>query len=219
VVTSEREADAFVDLGGPDTRDRMAVVPNGVDTEFFRPADRRDQRAVVFTGKLSYHANAAAALRLVERIMPLVWARRPETPVVLVGKGPSAQVRALGKDARVNVTGYVDDMRPFFADAVVAVCPLVYGVGIQNKALEALASGVATIVTPAVARALQGTPGEHYLTAEDDQEVADTIGDVLSRPGLRRRLESAGREYVTAHHRWRALATSLVETYQAAMRM
>jgi polysaccharide biosynthesis protein PslH len=219
VVTSPREAAAFIELAGSQARSRVAVVPNGVDTEYFRPADRCDPHAVVFTGKLSYHANAAAAVRLVERIMPLVWTRRPDTSVILAGKAPPAEVIALGREPRVTVTGYVEDMRTVFARAVVAVCPLVYGAGIQNKALEALASGVPTVMTSPVALALSGTPGQDYLTADSDQEMADVILDLFANPALRRRLELAGREYVALHHRWETLAASLVRTYDAARRL
>lgn len=216
VVTSAREAAAFVELAGPAARDRVIVVPNGVDTDYFQPAERTNARAVVFTGKLSYHANAAAAGRLVERIMPHVWIRRPDTPVILAGKGPPPGVVALGRDPRVTVTGYVDDIRQVFAKAAVAVCPLVYGAGIQNKALEALASGVPTVMTTPVAQALSGRPGEQYVTGDTDRELADAVLDLMANPAVALRIGTHGRQYVTDHHRWEIIASTLVRTYRAA---
>jgi len=216
VVTSQREAAAFVRLAGPAARDRLVVLSNGVDTEFFRPSERGCRAAIVFTGKLSYHANASAAVRLIERIMPRVWERQPDAHVILAGKDPPHAVRALGRDYRVQVTGFVDDMRQVFAEAAVAVCPLVYGAGIQNKVLEAMASGVATVMTPAAAQALAAVEGRDYLACHDDENFAAAILELLADERLRRRLGEAGRQYVLNHHRWDVIASSLVQTYELA---
>ena len=216
VVTSEREAAAFEALAGEAGRRRIAVLPSGVDTAYFRPVGPVEDGAVVFTGKLSYHANEAAALRLVQRIMPLVWARRPHTQVILAGKDPSAALKRLGRDARVTVTGYVDDLRTVFARAAVGVCPLVYGAGIQNKVLEALACGVPAVVASSAAQALAGTPGHHYLACDDDEGFAEAMLDVLNDTELRRRLGKAGRQYVEEHHDWQALARRLAAVHELA---
>ena len=216
VVTSAREAEAFVALGGPLARERISIVPNGVDTEYFRPSHTPSRHAVLFTGKLSYHANAAAAIRLVEGIMPIVWGEFPDVPVILAGKGPPKRVDALRRDARVTVTGYVEDMRAVYSHASVAVCPLVYGAGIQNKVLEALASGLATVMTVAAADALSGVPGRDYLTADSDAELARAVTGLLRNERERQRLAEAGRNYVRAHHQWPQLTAQLVRTYEAA---
>jgi glycosyltransferase involved in cell wall biosynthesis len=216
VVTSQSEADEFAELAGPQAHERLSVVCNGVDTDYFRPAPRDHPQAVVFTGKLSYHANAAAAVRLVSRIMPLVWAERPDTPVILAGKDPPPEVLALGREPRVGVTGYVEDLRKIFAEAAVAVCPLVYGAGIQNKVLEAMASGVATVMTQRAARALAGTADRHYVACDGDEAMAKSVVAVLNDPTWRRRLESEGRHYVSEAHQWAPLAASLTRVYARA---
>jgi polysaccharide biosynthesis protein PslH len=216
IVTSPAEADAFVALAGEVARPRIGVVCNGVDTEYFRPATGGHPRAVVFTGKLSYHANAAAAVRLVSRIMPRVWEACPETPVILAGPDPPRDVQVLGRDARVTVTGYVEDLRSVFAEAAVAVCPLVYGAGIQNKVLEALASGAATVMTRTAAAALGGTAGQDYLACDGDRELAHAVIDLLQHPARRQRIGANGRAYVRAHHQWEQLTGALVGNYEAA---
>lgn len=214
VVTSDREAAAFVDLAGPEAHHRVSVVSNGVDTAYFRPAGSEGRRAVLFTGKLSYHANVAAALRLVRRVMPIVWRTRPETPVLIAGKDPPNAVRELARDPRVRVTGYVSDMREVFAQAVVAVCPLVYGAGIQNKVLEALASGVPVVLTSSAAAALSGIAGRDYVVADLDAEIAQAIVALFEERARAAALGAAGRDYVVRHHEWRELAHRLVAVYR-----
>jgi hypothetical protein len=94
-----------------------------VDLEYFSPGSSpRSKNIVIFSGKLSYHANVAAALHLVKEIMPYVWEKRPETIVQLAGKDPSRAIKALAAaDARIQVTGTVSDLRSYLRQAALAV--------------------------------------------------------------------------------------------------
>ena len=217
LVTTAPEAEAFVALAGPEAASRVAVVGHGVDTDYFAPADTTARSGVVFTGKLSYHANAAAALRLAQDIMPLVWRECPDTPVVLAGQDPPAAIRALARNPRVTVTGYVADMRTVLARAAVAACPLVYGRGVQNKVLEAMASGVPVVMSEAPARVFNGVADRDYVVADTDRDVAARIVGLLRDGELRRRVGQAGREYTTQFHRWSRCVGRLEEVYRAVL--
>lgn len=214
VVSSDADADAFEALGGPGVRQRLSVVSNGVDLDYFRPAGRPGGgRAIVFTGKLSYHANVAAALRLARNILPIVWRTKPDTPVIIAGKDPPPAIRSLAADRRVTVTGFVPDLRPVFAEAAVAVCPVVYGAGVQNKVLEAMASGISVVASETAARPLMARNGEEILVALDDAAMADAVVRLLEDLRLRQTIGEAGRAYVERAHDWRKLAQRLVDVY------
>jgi glycosyltransferase involved in cell wall biosynthesis len=216
VVSSARDAESFCGLGGHGA-DRIVSVPNGVDLEHFRPGERvHDPATVLFTGKMSYHANSAAALRLVERVMPLVWQRRSDVKVVLAGKDPSVSIRALGDDPRVTVTGFVEDLRQHFWSATAVVAPLVYGTGIQNKVLEAMACGVPVVASPKACEGISATPGRDLLVGRDDHELAAHVIRLIDDAEVRRRFSAEGRRYVVAHHNWNTLGQSLVTVYEAA---
>ena len=108
---------------------------------------QRDGRTVIFTGKMSYHANVAGALYFAHEVLPRIWQRDPQVRFQIVGKDPPQAVQQLARDARIEVTGYVKDLRPYLAQATVAVCPVAYAVGIQNKVLEAMAMQVPVVCT------------------------------------------------------------------------
>ncbi|HEU4329273.1 MAG TPA: glycosyltransferase [Roseiflexaceae bacterium] len=197
---------------------KIAVIPNGVDLDYFRPpAQPRAPATLVFTGKMSYHANTAAALMLAREIMPLVWAQRPDTQLTIAGSAPPAEVQALAADNRVRVTGYVPDLRPYLAQATLAVAPLRYGVGIQNKVLEAMAMGAPVVAARQVARALRADDGAELRFAEQPEEYAGAILDLLDSPNQRARLSRAGRAYVEQRHDWQHLAADLEQVYQDAI--
>ena len=142
LITSTVDAQAFAKLDGFEPAHPVVILPNGVDLEYFSPGSSpRSENIVIFSGKLSYHANVSAALHLVQEIMPIVWEKEPETIVQLAGKDPTRAIKALAAaDARVQVTGSVADLRPYLRQAALAVAPMLYGAGIQNKVLEAMAS-------------------------------------------------------------------------------
>jgi len=199
----------------------ITVVTNGVDLEHFRPQpdmERRNGRTVVFTGKMSYHANVAGALYFAREVLPLIWAQDPKVCFQIVGKDPPAAVRQLGEDGRIQVTGTVDDLRPYLARAAVAVCPAMYAVGVQNKVLEAMAMGTPVVSTSVGCAALAARAGRDILVAEEAGELAVHVLRVLSDPVLAARLGKAGRSYVEEYHSWTAAARRLVEVYEGAQR-
>uniref|UniRef100_UPI0035E3F614 glycosyltransferase n=1 Tax=Thermoflexus sp. TaxID=1969742 RepID=UPI0035E3F614 len=213
VITSQEDATALRGLA-PDGRASLAVIPNGVDLEFFQPQSApRDPAALIFTGKMSYHANVAAALDLIREIMPRIWARRPDVRVRIIGRNPPSLLRQAAGDPRVEVIGTVPDLRPYLARATLAVCPLRYAVGIQNKVLEAMAMGTPVVATPLVLGGLQATPGRDLVIAKEPEAFAEAVVRLLDSPSERAALGAAGRAYVEAYHRWEAIAEQLEAVY------
>lgn len=222
LVTSETDRRALealrsVSLDGRDSK--ITVLPNGVDLAYFTPADLpREPATILFSGKMSYHANVTAALYLLDDIMPRVWAHCPQAQVVIAGKDPAPELkRAQRRVANVHLTGTVPDLRPYLRGATVAVSPLVYGAGIQNKVLEAMACATPVIASRQAIAALTAVDGEHLLVAEDADAFAQHLLRLLADPALRQRLGTAGRRYVERHHDWARIAERLEQVYLSAM--
>lgn len=213
---------------------KISPIPNGVDLAYFQPnqngtthansADAHPKDSVpniVFSGKMSYHANVSAALYLVNEIMPHVWAKHPEVEVRLVGKDPAPEVRRLtaqnrnGTDkARVVVTGTVPDLRPYLTDATVAVAPVPYGAGIQNKVLEAMACGAPVVSSAQAASGTFAKPDVDLLVADDAEGFGNAISRLLDDSTKRDALSRSARCYVEAHHSWDRVGEALVKIYQ-----
>jgi glycosyltransferase involved in cell wall biosynthesis len=137
---------------------RPAVVPNGVDVGPL-PLDGggRESATVVLTGNMGYVSNANAACWYAEHVHPLVRRSVPEARFLVIGTRPAARVRRLNRaDRSVSVLGFVDDLRRHLGAATVAVAPMQAGSGLQNKVLEAMASGTPVVATPVAAEALRG---------------------------------------------------------------
>ena len=216
LVTSPVDAQAIKELAGGRAQDRIALLPNGVDLNYFRPSESpRHPATILFSGKMSYHANAAAALHLGREIMPRIWQERPDAALMIVGKDPTPAVRALSADPRITVTGFVDDVRPYFARATIAVSPLLYGAGMQNKVLEAMSCGAPVVVTPRVVGGLRAQPGRDLLVGEEPDDFASNALRLLNDPDLHADIGRAGRRYVEEHHAWPEIVKILIGIYSS----
>ncbi len=216
-VTSPVDKEAFLALDRERADpERIFVLQNGVDLSYFAPDDHveRDANTLVVSGKLSYHANVSMVMHLVREIMPLIWKEKPEVELFIVGKDPTKEVQALGERPEITVTGTVKDIRPYLQRATAALTPIVYGAGIQNKVLEAMACGTPVVSTPQAVSALSALPGVDLLVAQEPQAFARAVLDLLDDPEQQKRLSAAGRCYVENHHHWNVVAGQLEEVYR-----
>ncbi len=213
VITSAHDRDCLTSLGA--AAQTIAVMPNGVDTEYFTPlASPRQEETLVFCAKLDYYPNSHAILHFCREVLPRIWGRRPGVRLQLVGNNPPEAVRNLASDERITVTGYVPDIRPYLGAAAVALAPLHVAAGMQNKVLEALAMGTPMVATPGSCRSLQVEDGVHLLVAEGDQAFADAALRLLEDRQLAQNVGWAGRQFVVQNFSWIEAAKNLSALYQ-----
>ena len=220
LVTSTVDRQALTDLAaaldGEDYSERVMVLSNGVDLDYFTPvAAGCEPATIVFTGKMSYHANLTAALYLIEQVMPLVWQRRPDAKLVIAGSSPPDRLRRLAAEraGHVEVTGRVSDLRPYLTRACVAVAPLLYGAGVQNKVLEAMACATPVVTTTRAVMGLRPEGLRHCAIADTPQTFAEAIVALMSDADQRRRAGEGGRRYVETYHNWLVIARDLAAVY------
>jgi sugar transferase (PEP-CTERM/EpsH1 system associated) len=196
--------------------------PNGVDTEYFKPAAvPYEADTITFVGRMDYYPNQECMLEFCRTTLPSLRARRPALKLVIVGAEPSRAIRALGELPGVTVTGSVPDVRPYLWASAVTVAPLRIARGTQNKILEAMAMGVPTVASVAAARGVDAEPGLHVLTATTPSEYVDAILRLLEDPAARQRFSDAGRARVLSHHSWQRsmeMLDQILERHVPALR-
>lgn len=196
---------------------KLLVIPNGVDTEYFRPQPGSPATAdIVFCGRMDYAPNIDGAEWFAREILPKVRERRPDAVFRIVGAAPTARVLALAADPAVEVTGAVADVRPYLNAAAVIVAPLRIARGIQNKVLEGLAMARPVVTTPDALDGIVAEPGRDVLVAEDPHAFAEAVVDVLTGQAPAT-LGQSGRRAVLRHHRWQAHLQDLDRLIAAAL--
>jgi polysaccharide biosynthesis protein PslH len=153
-VVNDRERDALRTVA-PGAR--IAVVPNGVDLRPLIPRSAPTERpCLVFCGVMNYTPNIDGVLWFCQNVWPAVRGRRPDAELLVVGSDPVPAIRRLhSPDNGIDVTGTVDDVRPYLWRSAVAIAPLLTARGIQNKVLEAVGAGLPAVVS---AQVMEGLP-------------------------------------------------------------
>ena len=180
----------------------VSVVENGVDADFFRPQGApEDPATLVFEGNQGFPPNVDAARYFAREIFPLVRQSVPECRFLVVGRDPSASTRALVGD-HVDVTGRVEDIRPFLDRATVFVCPMRMGAGIKNKILQAWAMEKPVVATSTAIGGLRATPGENIVVATGAKAFAEAVVALLRNSSARQHLGKHGRDTVLTFYSW-----------------
>ena len=201
------------------TPSELSVLPNGVDLDYFHPNAeiQREPETLVFSGKMSYHANISMAKYLVEEIMPRIWKFRPNVRLNIVGKDPAPAIKKMTRNPLITVTGTVDDIRPFLWRATVSVVPLLYGAGIQNKILEAMATGTPVVTTCQALSALQAQLGKDLFASDDPDGFSQAVLQLIANRDLQQKTGDAAVKYIRTFHSWTSIASQLVNIYQQTL--
>ncbi len=188
---------------------QVSAVPTGVDTEYFAPDShvQRVSNELVFTGSMDWLPNEDAMTWFVSAVLPLVRARAPGVRLAIVGRTPSAVVRALGdQHAGVTVTGSVPDVRPYLARGTVFVIPLRIAGGTRLKVFEAMAMGIPVVSTRVGVEGLPLRAGAEFLAADDAALFADAIVRLLEDPARAALLAAAAAARVRSEFGWAEVA-------------
>lgn len=216
-VSSSSAADIAEDFGV--TPDQLHIVPLGVNTELFKPAEQR------VGGRIIAIASADVPLKGVSHLLHAVARLRVERnlDLQLVSKlepnGPTEKLIAeLGISDIVHISSGVSDqeLAGLLASAEVACIPSLYE-GFSLPAVEAMASGTPIVASRAGALPeVVGTDGScaRLVRPADVDELTAVLGELLDSPAERRRLGAAGRRRALDVFSWESVAAQTVAVYE-----
>lgn len=153
---------------------RLSVIPNIHETAEFPDPKARLSNSLLFVGGFSHLPNVDAVLYFCREVLPLIHERLPDARLTVVGSNPPAAVTALSND-RIEITGYVPDMRPYLTSAFISVAPLRYGAGMKGKIGEAMSFGLPVVTTEVGMEGFGLTPGENVLVGNTAPEFSEAV--------------------------------------------
>jgi sugar transferase (PEP-CTERM/EpsH1 system associated) len=195
-----------------------SVVPNGIDTRRYHPEaveTRSRENSLVFTGTMDFRPNVDAVLWFVKEALPLIQAEIPDVHFYIVGQRPHRRLDPLKDNPRVTLTGFVEDVRPYIANAELYVAPLRMGGGTRLKLLEAMAMGKAIVATRLGAEGYPVTDGHELVLADTATEFSEGVVSLLQSPKRRAALGRTARAFVEQRYDWRAIVPLVEEAYPA----
>lgn len=195
----------------------VRALCNGIDSAGYDPAAVVPEPRMIacrgprliFTGQMDYAPNVDAVRRVLDRILPRIRTERPDATFHVVGRNPTAELRARHGENGCYVWGRVDDIRPWLAGATHALVPLEIARGVQNKVLEAMAMALPVIASSEAATGIAAHDGEHFAVAGSDHELAWMTLALLADPDRAHRMGQAARRFVVDNASWTAALTPL----------
>jgi len=216
IAVSETDGEAMLrDFGAR----AVSVIPTGVDLDYFAP-QAGGGAGIVFVGSMDWMPNQDAVRYFANDILPLVHRQEPDVKFTIVGRSAPADIVELSRTLPgVEVTGFVEDVRPYVARADVVVVPLRVGGGTRIKIYEAMAMAKAVVSTTIGVEGLPVRAGCDLLIADAPEDFARDVLQLLRDPEMRRSLEQRARAYVVENCSWEHAAhrfLEIVETEAAA---
>jgi polysaccharide biosynthesis protein PslH len=237
-VVSHRDRRKLLDIV-PDSR--LFVADNGVDCRFYsdesiekayslwlkrrnisnsRPSSCENvdssvkRHRLLFVGSMDYHANVDAVVKFAKELWQSILKHQPQIKFTIVGRNPSAEILALAKLPGIEITGTVDDVRPYYREAFAAVVPLRIGGGSRLKILEAMAAGVPVISTKLGAEGIEVTDKANILLAETNQDFLQSVIETLDKKELTQILRETARSFVKQRYDWSVIGKQLFNSYK-----
>lgn len=195
---------------------RADVIANGVDVEYFSPGPEQivPGNLIVASG-MNWFPNRDAVIYMCDDIWPVLAEQMPDLSWTVVGADPPTQLLDLAAgDRRIEVTGFVNDVRPYLSRAEIYLCPMRDGGGTRLKILDALAMGKAIVCTTMACEGIAVTPEENVLLADSPAEFLKQIRRLREDSSLRHRLGSAARNFVIEHYSWGKIGNDLASVYR-----
>lgn len=192
-----------------------AIVPNGVDTEYFQPSDAAVEPAIIYTGGMNMFANEDAVLYLLQEMWAAIKQSVPGVHFYVIGQDPTKEILEIARnDECVTVTGFVEDIRPYVARSAVYVVPIRVGGGTRLKVLDALAQGKAIVSTSVGCEGISVTDGVNIRIEDEPREFVRRTVELLNDPDTRRTLGVQARQLAVGEYSWEKIGRVLDAVYQ-----
>lgn len=216
LLVSANEAELFRSGLRDPGKARIAALGNGIDFAAFDPAataPRPELAAtpgphLVFTGQMDYPPNVAAVQRVARTIMPEIRKTHLAAQFHIVGRSPTAEVRALECEG-VRVWGEVPAVQPFLAAADLVIAPLTIARGVQNKVLEAMAMARPVLLTPEAASGIAADDGIHFAVEQGDDRFVARALTLLADREKAAKMGAVARRLVVETMGWPAMLAPL----------
>jgi len=200
---SKAEVDLFCQNN--ECTEKPLAIGNGIENESFTPAihpPENDGPVFIFTGVMDYKPNIDSILWFTNNVWPKITIKYPESRLIIAGMNPTPGILALTKVKGIEVTGFVDDILPYYHQSDFFIAPLRIARGVQNKVLQAFSCGLPVISTSMGAEGIDYTDGKNILIADTPDAFFDSIEKLIENKILYQSLKDNALQLIKNHYSW-----------------
>ncbi len=196
----------------------VEIVPNGVDTEFFKVESKYKSKSInksptiLYVGNFRWLQNREAVEILIKEIWPLIKKQLSNSKLWIVGIGIDRMKKLLDKD--INFNGQIEDIRLAYRNADLVLAPIRGPGGTRLKVLEAMAAGCPVVTTPVGIEGIGATDNEEVIIAKTNEELAQMAVKVINNPELKNTMILKARKFITQNYDWSKITHRLEKIYE-----
>lgn len=198
-IISEEDRDA---LESNRKFSNIQIIPNGVDVDYFKNTEgSSDRKSIIFVGYMGVES-IDAVFYFYDHILSMVRKEVPDVLFYIVGANPPNKVKALERDKNIIVTGFVEDLRDYYKKASVAIAPMRFVAGMQNKILEAMSMSLPVVTTSYGNEGINARNNESIFVEDEPYNFAQKIILLLKDNNLREKLGNNARNFIEEKYSW-----------------
>lgn len=185
-------------------KNKSVTIPIGVDYDYYskQMVEKNSQPLISFLGNMQIPHNRDAVDYFIKEIHPSILKRVPNYRLRVVGKCDECYKEEMMKYSFIEVTGTVDDIRPYVQESLVSIAPLLYGSGVKTKVLETLAMGVPMVTNMIGAEGIDAEENDGLFICESPEEFAQAVITLLENQCLRSQLSENACELIKNKYTW-----------------
>jgi len=190
-------------------RKKISVIPNGVDTTYFRFGKKlfdKDHLKFLFVGNFHWMPNMEAVERLIHDIWPKVRKEFTGASLTIVGKHLSNKFQKEAAHAHIEYKELVNDIRDAYASADMLLAPMTISGGTKFKILEAMASGCLVITTNEGMEGIDAKKDIHFTEALTPGDFLKGIRWAVDNIKKSQVMMSRARALIVLEYDWKSIA-------------
>ncbi|WP_414828127.1 TIGR03087 family PEP-CTERM/XrtA system glycosyltransferase [Alteromonas sp. H39] len=198
--------------------EKLKVMGNGLDSDTFTPASEEKDYSLpilLFTGVMDYKPNVDAVRWFIRDVWPVVKEALPNAEFIIGGMNPVDEIKNLNGKNGIEVTGFVDDIMPYFHKATMFVAPFQIARGVQNKVLQAFSCALPVVTTPMGAEGIHCTNNEDVIIADSASSFAQAVIAMARDKEKSAAIGAAARELIVQHYSWQSRVAPLINKLNA----
>lgn len=190
--------------------ENLHILGNGIDQDEFSPNYQASEYIhFLFTGVMDYKPNVDAVIWFVKNCWEDIKKQVPQAKLTLAGMNPTKKVEALSKDTTIEVTGFVEDVMPFFNRADVFIAPFQIARGVQNKVLQAMACAIPVVSTSLGAEGIICEHDQNMLIADSPETFVSACVSLAMNSRKREEIGNKANQTITDNYSWNSILRPL----------